>query len=57
MDEKIYTAAFMVWVSSAWLHLSFPPFRACILQSEVVEIRGFEKHVPTLQDRDKRLQC
>ena len=26
----------MLWVSSAWLHLSFPLFPASILQSEVV---------------------
>ena len=38
MDENISTAALMVWVSSAWLHLSFPPFPACILQSKAVQL-------------------
>ena len=41
MDENISTAlstaAFMVTVSSAWLHLSFPPFPAWILQSKAVD--------------------
>ena len=38
MDANISTAALMVWVSSAWLHLSFPPFPACILQSKAVQM-------------------
>ena len=37
MDANISTAALMVWVSSAWLHLSFPPFPACILQLKAVD--------------------
>ena len=36
MDENISTAALMVGLSSAWLHLSFPPFPASIQQSKVV---------------------
>ena len=37
MDENISTAALMAWVNSAWLHLIFHPFPACILQSKAVE--------------------
>ena len=38
MDENISTAALMGGLSSAWLHLSLPPFPASIQQSKAVEI-------------------
>ena len=37
MEGNISTAALMVWLSSAWLHLSFPPFPASILKSKAVQ--------------------
>ena len=39
MDENISTAALIVGVSTAWLHLSFPPFPASILQSKAVQFK------------------
>ena len=49
----------MVWVSSAWLHLSFPPFPACILQSKaVVALRQSNKFFTSqlLEERKLRVR-